>query len=74
MVNWAAHVEASATGTLNALVVLGSAGTTAAGGAVVRLETGPFPRDVWNGTGPPGSAAEHFAVAFSGCGRTWQRD
>ncbi|HSV22226.1 MAG TPA: DUF6603 domain-containing protein, partial [Xanthobacteraceae bacterium] len=42
MVNWAAHVEASATGTLNALVVLGSAGTTAAGGAVVRLETGPF--------------------------------
>jgi hypothetical protein len=42
MVNWAAHVDASATGTLNALVVLGSAGTTAAGGVVVRLETGPF--------------------------------
>ncbi len=42
MVNWAAHVEAVASGTLNALATLGSAGTTAAGGAVLRVETGPF--------------------------------
>ncbi len=42
MANWTTHLEASASGTLTALATLGSAGTTAAGGAVLRLETNPF--------------------------------
>jgi hypothetical protein len=42
MVSWTAHLEATAQGTLSALVTLGSAGTTAAGGAVLRLQTGPL--------------------------------
>ena len=42
MLHWTAHLEGNATGAVSALVTLGSAGTTAAGGAILRLQTGPF--------------------------------
>ena len=42
MMNWTAHVEAGADGKLNAAITLGSAGNTAAGGALLRIQTGPF--------------------------------
>jgi hypothetical protein len=42
MMSWTAHVEATAAGSVSAQVSMGSAGTTAAGGAVLRMQTGPF--------------------------------
>jgi hypothetical protein len=42
MMHWTAHVEASAAGSVSAEVSLGSAGTTAAGGAILHLQTGPL--------------------------------
>jgi hypothetical protein len=42
MLPWTLHVEATAAGALNASASLGSGGTTAAGGAVLRLQTGPL--------------------------------
>jgi large repetitive protein len=42
MANWAAHLEVATTGTVSGFVTLGSTGTTAAGGALLKLETGPF--------------------------------
>lgn len=43
MLHWTADVQASAAGTASATLSLGSVGTTAAGGAVLTLETAPTP-------------------------------
>ncbi len=42
MLPWTAHLEATAAGTVSALVTLGSPGTTAAGGAVLRVAAVPL--------------------------------
>lgn len=42
LLHWAAHLEATGAGAVTAQVSLGSAGATAAGGAILRLETGPL--------------------------------
>jgi hypothetical protein len=41
MLPWTAHLEAAATGGVSAQASFGSAGTTAAGGAILRIQTGP---------------------------------
>ena len=42
MLQWNLHLEATAAGAVTAQVALGSEGTTAAGGAILRLQTGPL--------------------------------
>ncbi len=51
---WSAHVEGRSSGALQAHVEIGSSGTTAAGGALIRLDTGPLRADLdWTRPGSP---------------------
>ena len=57
---WTAHVEAGATGDVSANVSIGSPGTTAAGGAIARLQTGPLRAELdWFRSG---SNPEHITL------------
>src|SRR5262249_32232005 len=54
MVHWTAHLDATAAGDFSASATLGSAGTTAAGGAILRLETSPWRATIeWHRPGIP---------------------
>ena len=51
---WSAHVEGHSSGALQAHVEIGSSGSTAAGGALIRLDTGPLRADLdWTRPGSP---------------------
>ena len=51
---WSAHVEGRSSGALQCHVEIGSSGSTAAGGALIRLDTGPLRVDLdWTRPGSP---------------------